>query len=117
MRNGRAIVEKVWRSLLEVTQPNGVSSDHVLLEHLAKAVTTLNLPPVFLERLEMGVAEAIQRAWQHDQDRVVHLTVAALVLQVEGGQKAQSWGFFLVEKRLEHTADRRIEISLYPEGC
>ena len=82
------MAEKVWRGLLEVTQSNRVSSDRVLIEQLSRALVELDLPAPFLERLQTGVAEAIRRAWQPDRDRVVHLTVAALVLELVGGQLA-----------------------------
>jgi len=103
--------------LLEATQLNGPSSDHVLIERLARAVAELNLPPAFLERIQAAAALAIRRAWQHDTERVVHVTLAALVQHAEAGESAQSWGFFLIEKRMEHTRDRRIEVFLYPDGC
>lgn len=112
-----AVAHKLWRGLLEVTQPNRASSDRALIEQLAKALAELNLPPAFLERLQSSVAEAIRRAWQHDHNWAVHITLAALVLQAEGELVAQSWGFFLIEKRLALTADRRIEVLLYPETC
>jgi hypothetical protein len=109
------MTEKSWRGLMEVTQPRGVASEQALLEHLSMAVVELNMPPAFLERLQSGVAEAIRRAWQHDQDGMTCVTVAALVQEVGDGQLAQCWGFFLIEKRLAQTADRRIEVLLYPE--
>jgi hypothetical protein len=39
----------------------------------------------------------------------------ARALRPEGGQITHSWGFFLIEKRMEHTAHRHIEVLLYPE--
>jgi hypothetical protein len=108
---------KAWRGLLEVTQLNRPSGDQVLIEHLASAVAELHLPPAFLKQVQTAVAAAIRRAWQHDADQAVHVTLAAQVQPVEAGQNAQCWGFFLIEKRLEHTGNRRIEVSLYPEGC
>lgn len=110
------MTQKVWRALVEVTQQNGASSQQALIEPLAAAFAELNLPPSFLERIQMAVTEAIRRAWQHDKKRAAYLTVAAHVLHTEDEHLAQSWGFFLVEKRLENTADRRIEVSLYPEA-
>jgi hypothetical protein len=110
-----AMTKKEWRDLVEVTQPNEAGSDHALIEQLARAVAELNLPPAFLEHVQTAVAQAIRRAWQHDQERAVRLSMAAHVLHVEAGMVAQSWGFFLIEKRLEHTTDRRIEVLLYPE--
>lgn len=105
----------MWHALVEVTQQNEASGDIVLIDHLIGAVVELNLPPAFLERIQEAVAEAIQRAWRHEKKGAVHLTVAAQVPDGRAGQIAQSWGFFLVEKCLEHTADRRIEVLLYPE--
>ena len=108
---------KAWRGLLEVTQLNEPSGDQVLIDHLASAVAELDLPPAFLEQVQTAVAAAIRRAWLHDDNQVVHVTLAAQVQRVEAGQIAQSWGFFLIEKRLDHSRNRRIEVSLYPEGC
>jgi hypothetical protein len=107
---------KAWRGLLEVTQLNEPSGDQVLIEQLASAVAELCLPPPFFEQEQTAVAAAIRRAWQHDAAQMVHVILAAQVQRLEAGQNAQSWGFFLIEKRLEHTRSRRIEVSLYPEG-
>ena len=106
---------KVWRALVEVTQPNEPGSDQALIEPLGAAFAELNLPPAFLERIQTAVTEAIRRFWQHDKDHAAHLTVAAHVLHMDGVQMGQSWGFFLIEKRLENRAGRRIEVLLYPE--
>ena len=111
-----AMTAKAWRGLLEVTQPNEPSGDQVLIDHLASALAELQLPAAFLEQLQTAVAAAIRRAWQHDADQAVRVTLAAQVQQIEAEQIAQSWGFFVIEKRLERTCDRRIEVSLYPEG-
>jgi hypothetical protein len=108
---------KAWRGLLEVTQLYEPSGDQVLIDHLASAVAELGLPPAFFEQVQTAVAAVIRRAWQHDTAQMVHVTLAAQVQRVEGGQSAQGWGFFLIEKRLEQTGNRRIEVSLYPEGC
>ena len=110
------MMAKAWRGLLEVTQLNEPSGDQVLIEQLASAVAELCLPAVFLERVQVAVAAAIRRAWQHDDDQAVYVTLAAQVQRVEAGPIAQSWGFFLIERRLEHSRDRRIEVLLYPEG-
>ena len=110
------MTEKAWRGVLEVTQPNGPSSDHVLLERLATAVADLNLPVAFLESIQAAVALAIRRAWQHDTERVARVTLAAQVQHAESRQSAQSWGFFLIEKRTEHAPDRRIDVFLYPDS-
>jgi hypothetical protein len=110
------MAESAWLGLLDVTQLNETGSDRVLLERLARAVAELNLPAAFLERIEAAVAVAIGRAWQHDTERVVQVSLAALVQQAQAGQGAQSWGFFLIEKRTQQTRDRRIEVFLYPDG-
>src|SRR5262245_52307675 len=109
------MTQKIWRALIEVTQPNEPGNDQALIEPLGAAFAELNLPLSFLERIQTAVTEAIRRAWQHDKQRATQLTVAGQVLHLEGEQTAQSWGFFLVEKRLENTANRRIEVLLYPE--
>ena len=110
------MAEKVWRSMLDVTQSHEARDDRALIEQLARAVADLNLEPAFMARLGLGVGEAIRRVWQHDRDRAQQLTVAVLALRVEGKPPAQTWGFFLVEKRLERAPDWRVEVRLYPEG-
>jgi hypothetical protein len=64
----------------------------------------------------LAVTEAIRRAWLPDKGRAARVTIAAHVLQPEGGSVDQSWGFFLIEKRTQDSADRRIEVLLYPEA-
>ncbi|HEX5691962.1 MAG TPA: hypothetical protein VFX76_18235, partial [Roseiflexaceae bacterium] len=59
---------------------------------------------------------AIRRAWQHDTERVMQVTLAAHVQHAEPRQSAQSWGFFLIEKRTEHAPGRRIDVFLYPDN-
>lgn len=109
------MAETGWRNLGEATYLREASSDRLLIEHLSRSVAELNLPPAVLERVQDAVAAAIQRAWQSDAGRAARLTVAASVRQVQAGQSAQSWGFFLVEKRREQAAERRIDVLLYLE--
>jgi hypothetical protein len=104
---------KKCRALTEVTRRNGAKGAEALIDHLADAIAELNLSPLFLERVQTAVTGAIHRAWQYDNERNVSVTVAAHVLCAEDEQNGQNWGFFLVEKRLVDTVDRRIEVLLY----
>jgi hypothetical protein len=114
-RNETAMMEQVWRVLVEATQPNRAGGERALLEHLIAAVAELHLPLAFQERMAFAVTESLGRAREPNKQLAASVTLAVHVLQPEGGQPDRSWGFFLIEKRVEDTLDRRVDVLLYLE--
>jgi hypothetical protein len=108
--------EQRWRPLAEMTLDNLLGDDQALRERLAAATRELSLPHAVLERLQRIVLEAGQRAARHDGTRAARLAVSVQATAHESGGVERSWGFFLVEKRVENGAGYRIEVFLYPEG-
>jgi len=114
-RNGKAMTERVWRTLGEFTQADAPGYDETLTEQLTIAVRDLNVPVSVVKRMQAAVIAAVRRAFQRDNTRTAEVTVSAHVPHPEEGPIDRSWGLFLVEKGTEGLAPHRIAVMLYPD--
>ena len=108
------MTENIWRTVAEVTLTDEARANQAPLESLITSVAELHREPVFLEQVQVAVSETIGRASQRSQ--AASVTVTAHVLQLADGQVGHSWGFFLIEKRAQEPAHRRIAVLLYLES-
>lgn len=139
-----------WQTLAEFALPSQLDSEHLALLKVTEAVRELRLPAAHLERLKTAVAEATLNAIEHgnrsrpDLPVLIRVQVSQKALRVcvtdqgsglsaepatpdlaaklTGRQPLRGWGFFLIEKTMDHLrlsgddAHHTIELFLYLEG-
>ena len=138
-----------WRILAEFTLDGATGNESQTMDRVARAVQDLNLLPRRAEQLKMAVKEAalnaIDRRVQHGSECAVLIRLlvskktapghipndasgslkpipAPPEAKRVGHQLPGGWGFFLVERRVDHThltgkeTQHVIETFLYLEG-
>ena len=125
MSKAQSFAQPNWQTLTEANLPNQPNTPQLAREYVAAAVQPLKLAAADLERLTTAVDAAVQNAVEQGKYHRPNLPVTVRVRvsdrAVAEQERAQGWGFFLIERLVndsQFTGEERhhgIELFLYLE--
>lgn len=95
--------------------------DHQLAEHVTETMRELDLQPLQLEKIQLAVMEAVQRASLRQQSAKPISPVHIRIWVAGERARGNGWGFFLVEKSASDLlgapaeTEYLVELFLYQE--